>query len=317
MKEFLFYKLSFVCYDDNRAKVFLRFVLPASNMAYYSVYKNRKDIYMGIQSDFHLHSHFSGDCSIPMEDMIRSGIEKGLSSMCFTEHNDFDFPYAGDMAPDSFILDVDSYFHELSALREKYGNKIKILSGVEIGVQECCLEQNLLLAKSHDFDFIIASSHLCMGEDPYYPSFFEGKAVEKCYLSYFEEMLANIRAFQSFDVYGHLDYIARYAPKDAVSFRYGDYRNLIDEILKTLIENGRGIECNTSGLRKPLNATNPGAEILKRYKELGGEIITVGSDAHLPSDVAAYFDTVSPLLKQCGFSYYATFERRHPIFHRL
>lgn len=272
---------------------------------------------MGIQSDFHLHSYFSGDCNISMENMIQSGIQKGLSSMCFTEHNDFDFPYAEDMAPDSLILDVDSYFQELSTLRDKYRDKINILFGVEIGVQECCLDQNLLLAESHDFDFIIASSHLCMGADPYYPSFFEGKEAEQCYLAYFEEMLANIRAFKAFDVYGHLDYIARYAPRDASPFRYADYRNLIDEILKALIDGGKGIECNTSGLRKPLNATNPGEEILKRYKELGGEIITVGSDAHSPADIAAYFDTVSQLLKGCGFSYYTTFEKRQPAFHKL
>lgn len=252
-----------------------------------------------------------------MEAMIQAGMEKGLSSMCFTEHNDFDFPYADDMAPDSFILDTNSYFRELSELQKKYRDKIRILFGVEIGVQKCCLEQNRLLAESHDFDFIIASSHLCMGADPYYPSFFDGKEAKKCYFAYFEEMLANIRTFKDFDVYGHLDYIARYAPKDTSPFCYGDYKNLIDEILKSLIESGKGIECNTSGLRKPLNATNPGEEILKRYKELGGEIITAGSDAHSPADIASHFDIVSQLLRQCGFSYYTTFEKRRPVFHKL
>lgn len=291
-----------MCYDDVRLK---------------SGFQDRKDYFMSIRSDFHLHSHFSGDCSVPMEDMIQSGIEKGLSSMCFTEHNDFDFPYGDDMPPDSFLLDVDSYFKELSLFKEKYRDKIRILFGIEIGLQDCCLDQNLRLAASHGFDFIIASSHLCLGADPYYPSFFENRDAGGCYLAYFEEMLANIKAFKSFDVYGHLDYIARYVPENALPFSYGDYQNLIDEILKTLIDAGKGIECNTSGLRKPLNATNPGPEILRRYKELGGEIITIGSDAHSPSDVAAYFSAVSQLLRECGFSYYTTFEKRQPAFHRL
>lgn len=277
----------------------------------------RQAFIMDILSDFHLHSYFSGDCNVAMEEMIQDGIRKGLLSMCFTEHNDFDFPYTEDMKPDSLILNVDSYLYELAGLRRKYSDKIKILFGIEIGLQPCCTEQNLLLAKSQDFDFIIGSSHLCKGADPYYPSFFEGKNPGECCLSYFEETLDNIKSFSDFDVYGHLDYIARYLPGDAAPYNSMDYQNILEEILKTLIEKGKGIECNTSGLRKSLAAVNPAPEIIKRYKELGGEIITVGSDAHSPEDIASGFDTVAQILKDCGFSYYATFEKRHPSFHKL
>lgn len=272
---------------------------------------------MNILSDFHLHSHFSGDCDIPTEEMIRSGVRKGLDAMCFTEHNDFDFPYTEDMKPDSFILNVDSYLYELIGLRQKYEKKIKILFGIEIGLQPCCAEQNILLSESQDFDFIIGSSHLCKGADPYYPIFFQGKNPRKCCLSYFEETLDNIKVFSNFDVYGHLDYIARYLPEDAAPYNSMDYQNILEEILKTLIEKGKGIECNTSGLRKPLAAVNPSPEIIKRYRELGGEIITVGSDAHAPEDIAAGFDTAAQILRDCGFSYYTTFEKRLPSFHKL
>lgn len=277
----------------------------------------RQALIMDILSDFHLHSYFSGDCNVSMEEMIQAGIRKGLLSMCFTEHNDFDFPYTEDMKPDSFILNVDSYLYELVRLRRKYDDKIKIFFGIEIGLQPCCTEQNLLLAKSQDFDFIIGSSHLCKGADPYYPSFFEGKNPGECCLSYFEETLDNIKSFSGFDVYGHLDYIARYLPGDAAPYNSMDYQNILEEILKTLIEKGKGIECNTSGLRKSLAAVNPAPEIIKRYKELGGEIITVGSDAHNPEDIASGFDTVAQILKDCGFSYYSTFEKRQPSFHKL
>lgn len=277
----------------------------------------RQALIMDILSDFHLHSYFSGDCNVSMEEMIQAGIRKGLLSMCFTEHNDFDFPYTEDMKPDSFILNVDSYLYELVRLRRKYDDKIKIFFGIEIGLQPCCTEQNLLLAKSQDFDFIIGSSHLCKGADPYYPSFFEGKNPGECCLSYFEETLDNIKSFSDFDVYGHLDYIARYLPGDAAPYNSMDYQNILEEILKTLIEKGKGIECNTSGLRKSLAAVNPAPEIIKRYKELGGEIITVGSDAHNPEDIASGFDTVAQILKDCGFSYYATYEKRQPSFHKL
>jgi histidinol-phosphatase (PHP family) len=270
-----------------------------------------------ITSDFHLHSYFSGDCDIPMEEMILSGISHGLTEMCFTEHNDFDFPAIADLKPDTFFLNVDSYLYELLSLKEKYQKQIRISFGVEIGVQEVCLDKNIALSHAYPFDFIIASSHLCQGQDPYYPSFWEGKDVTDCYHTYFQQILANAAGFSDFDVYGHLDYIARYAPAQSARFLYADYQDVIDEILKLLIAKGKGIECNTSGLRKPLNATNPSPDILKRYRELGGEIITVGSDAHKPEDVGYGFDFVAKLLKDCGFDYYTTYAERKPFFHPL
>lgn len=272
---------------------------------------------MSILSDFHLHSYFSGDCGVPTEEMIAEGVRKGLCSMCFTEHNDFDFPYSEDMEADSFILNVDSYLYELIKLKQKYENRIKILFGIEIGLQPCCAEKNALLAGSKDFDFIIGSSHLCGGADPYYPAFFEEKDPTECCLSYFEETLDNIKAFSGFDVYGHLDYIARYLPEASAPYRSMDYKNILEEILKALIEKGKGIECNTSGLRKPLASVNPAPEIIRLYKELGGEIITVGSDAHAPKDIAAGFTAAVRILTDCGFSYYTTFENRQPFFHKL
>ena len=275
---------------------------------------------MSIQSDFHLHSSFSGDCDAPMDQMIQSGIAKGLQSMCFTEHNDFDFPDipGTDVNSSTFLLNVDSYLYDILRMREKYADRIHILFGIELGLQESCLDKNAELAKAYDFDFIIASSHLCMGMDPYYPSFFENRRTSDCYRTYFEEMLSYVKKYTDYDVYGHLDYIARYAPADAdCAFSYFDYSDLIDEILKTIISNHKGIECNTSGLRKPLNATNPSIDILKRYKELGGEIITVGSDAHFTEHVAADFDKAADILKACGFQYCNTFIRRQPVFCKL
>lgn len=272
---------------------------------------------MSITADFHLHSSFSEDCHIDMEAMVLAGIDKGLNAMCFTEHNDFDFPKEQDSDRELYLLNVDSYLYELLRMRRKYEDQIKILFGIEIGLQESCLRKNIVLSKAYDFDFIIASSHLCGKEDPYYPAFWEGKDARACYRAYFEEELAGAKSFLGFDVYGHLDYIVRYAPASSDPFLYADYRDIIDEILKTLIANEKAIECNTSGLRKPLNATNPSPDILKRYRELGGEIITVGSDAHFPADIAADFDRAAKVLKDCGFRYYATFEKRQPSFHKL
>lgn len=272
---------------------------------------------MMITSDCHLHSHHSGDSKAPMEDMILRGIDLGLKTMCFTEHNDFDYPHNEDADDDDFLLNADSYLYELIGLKEKYADKIQLLFGVELGLQPECMRQNAIFAKSYDFDFIIGSSHICHGRDPYYPSFYEGRTEEEAYREYFSSILENIKKFQNFDVYGHLDYVVRYGPNRDQDYSYAKYRDILDAILTELLEKEKGIEINTGGIRRGMKDFNPCMDIIKRYRELGGELITIGSDAHKPEDIAAYFDRAGQVLKECGFDYYCVFEKRVPHFIKL
>ena len=170
---------------------------------------------------------------------------------------------------------------------------------------------------AHRLDFIIGSTHLVDGSDPYYPSFWEHHSPKESICTYFENIYKSICCCDNFDVYGHLDYVVRYAPKKDADYQPADYKDLLDMILKKLIENGKGIEINTAGLRYGLKEANPCCFILKRYRELGGEILTTGSDAHKPQDMAFAFDIIVDLLKDCGFSYYTLFHQRKPEFIRL
>lgn len=272
---------------------------------------------MPITADFHLHSSFSGDSDTPMEDMILRGIELGLTEMCFTEHNDFDYPMTERETPGFFEVNPDAYLYDFLKLREKYEGRIHLLFGVELGLQPHLSRRNAAFAKAHDYDFVIGSSHLCNGKDPYYPSFYEGRAQEDAYREYFESILENLKSYSDFDVYGHLDYVVRYGPKKDEGYSYEMYREIFDKILTRLIDMEKGLEVNTSGLAKGLREPNPCAGILKRYRELGGEIVTVGSDAHAPGQIAHAFDRAAEILKECGFRYYATFEKRSPSFHKL
>ena len=270
-----------------------------------------------ITADCHLHSHHSGDSTAPMEDMIRRGIALGLKTMCFTEHNDFDYPPDPKNPEESFLLNVDSYLYELIRLKEKYADQIRILFGVELGLQPECVRKNAVFAKSYDFDFIIGSSHICHGMDPYYPAFFEGRTEEEAYREYFLSILENIRKFQNFDVYGHLDYVVRYGPNRDENYSYEKYKDVIDPILEAILENEKGIELNTGGIGRGMKDANPCIAILKRYRQLGGEIITIGSDAHEPRHVATFFDRASQALEDCGFRYYCVYEKRVPHFVKL
>lgn len=270
-----------------------------------------------IRADYHLHSSFSGDSSAPMEDMILKGIQLGLTHMCFTEHMDPDFPYPNPEEEGMFELNTDSYLYELARLKEKYAPQIQLLFGVELGVQPHLRRELSIYAKSYDFDFIIASSHLCNKKDPYYPSFYEGRSDEEAYREYFLSILDNLRAFGNFDVYGHLDYVIRYGKNKDADYCYDKYKDIFDRILETLMEKEKGLELNTGAIGYGLKELNPCTELLRRYRKLGGELITVGSDAHDPQSVARGFDRAAQILTDCGFRYYATFEKRTPEFHRI
>ncbi|MBP3602948.1 MAG: histidinol-phosphatase HisJ family protein [Lachnospiraceae bacterium] len=272
---------------------------------------------MSIKADFHLHSYFSGDSDAPMEQMILSAIELGLTQMCFTEHMDLDFPVTELDSEGKFECNIDSYLYELIGLREKYKDKIKVLFGLELGMQPHLARRHAIITKSYDFDFIIGSSHICNGKDPYYPAFYEGRSEEEAYSEYFASIVDNIKKFKNFDVYGHLDYVVRYGPNRDAEYTYEKYQDLLDEILRLLIEEEKGIEINTGGLVRGLRDLHPCKEVVKRYRELGGEIITIGSDAHKPADLARSFDRAASVLQDCGFKYYTTFENRLPEYHKL
>lgn len=272
---------------------------------------------MALIADYHIHSHHSGDSEASMEAIVQSAIQKGLTHICFTEHNDFDFPPIHDIPEDYFLLNPDSYLYELLQLREKYADQIRINYGVELGLQRESVRKNAIFARSHEYDMIIASLHLYEKKDPYFSDFWEGKSEKELYRAFFTEILDNIKLMQNFDVCGHLDYVTRYSPSKAKQYDYNEYIDIFDEIFNFLIENEKGIECNTGAIRKGIDMTNPCFGLLKRYRELGGEIITVGSDAHTPLDVAANFDQAEAFLKEAGFRYYSIYENRIAEYKKL
>ncbi len=263
--------------------------------------------------DTHMHSHYSGDSAALPESMIRAAMEKNLDGICFTDHLDYDYKDE----PDLFLLDIAAYQSGIRALQERYDGVFPVLWGIEIGLQPHVAEQNRLAAASWPFDLVIGSSHVVHGHDPYYGEFFEGRTAGEAYREYFESVLENIRTDADYDVYGHLDYIVRYAPDRGRSYSYEAFSDIIDEILRALIARSKGLELNTGNFQYGISQPNPCAKILKRYRELGGEILTIGADAHRPEDVAHSFAYVPELLEQTGFRYYTVYEARRPIFRKL
>lgn len=259
--------------------------------------------------DTHMHCYFSGDCDAAPEDMIRQAIRIGLTGICFTDHLDLDNP----VDPD-FTFDFTARKKALDPLVFQHQNTLSICQGIEIGLQPHLADRHRQLVSDFPFDFVIGSSHLANGLDPYYPAYFEGKTESDAYLEYFESILNNIQVYDDFDVYGHIDYVVRYGPNQNRNYSYRKYGDVLDAILHSLIDMGKGIELNTGGFKAGLGQPNPSIEIIKRYHELGGEIITMGADAHSPEYVGFEFEKAVAILKDAGFKYYTVFQNRTPEF---
>lgn len=262
-----------------------------------------------IRSDVHTHSSFSSDSNEPLRELAAAAVKRGLKTLCVTEHMDFDYPEPGE-----FILDVPKYRAELFRVRGEFSDKLEVLFGVELGLLDYAAPRLYDFAKSADFDFIIGSMHQIDDLDPYYPEYFDKMGDKNGITHFFDVMLSCVKAFDNYDVLGHLDYIVRYS--HSKSYDPVDYREVIDEILKIVVSKDKGIEINTAGVNS-LGYPHPNTFVLQRYKELGGEIVTIGSDAHSASRVGADLDKAESALINAGFCEYAIFRNRHPDFYPI
>lgn len=257
-----------------------------------------------------------------MEQTIEMAISKGLERICFTDHMDLHYPKTS--GGYDFVFDLEDYINKLDTLKLKYSDKIKIMTGIELGLQPYIKNELYNLSQSKFLDFVIGSTHVIDNIDPYYSDYWVDKTVTNVINRYYEIVLSNCTEMsECFDVYGHIDYIIRYIPKHMKEnlrhheCSYESFKDLVDEILKTIIYKGKGIEINTSGFKYDLGCPHPEKAILNRYYELGGEIITVGSDAHISEHIAYDFSKAEAILKEIGFKYYTIFEDRKPTFIKL
>lgn len=259
--------------------------------------------------DSHVHSDISFDGEATIADFVSAGKEKGLDGIVFTEHYDiFDGMDPRDDKAKPF--DVCEYQEKLWSIRDSYKGYVK--AGVEIGLRPDTKEAVQIASKLFDYDFVIGSSHIVCGVNVSHDdSFYSNLSKQEAYERYLEEVCDNIKLYgQYFDVYGHLDYIARYGNYSDKIMHYKEFSSLIDKVLKLLIENDCGIEVNTAGYRQSFSSPHPTLDVIKRYKELGGSIITLGSDAHQPKVLGHRFDDAINLVREAGFDKICLFNKR-------
>ncbi len=279
-----------------------------------------------IIADQHTHSTFSTDGISTLEEMVKGAIEKGIEILCVTEHMDFDNHYyllpsfceefpglSQAQCQTLFMCDTDAYCDASFSLKDKYRSQIDLRFGIELGLRPDLDFSYSDYVKKYPFDFVIGSTHEVEGIDPYYKEFLKGRDAVSAYRVYFQNEILNAKAcIDSFDVFGHIDYALRYHVPEGYVFNYSDFSDEIDTLLKILIDAGKGIELNTGGFKYFKTEPNPRIPIIRRYRELGGEIITVGSDAHSSTAIAGNFGKAADILKECGFKYYSVFKNRTP-----
>ena len=266
--------------------------------------------------DTHNHCEFSFDGKRTTAwRSAQSAYDKGLGGIVFTDHYDLWVPeIPGEDMPRPQDFDIPAQQAELERVQGLFDDSFKVLKGIEIGMNEHSRDDIRKVLDGHQFDQIIASVHYLQDSDPYYRSFYEGKDWKGAYGSYLETICNEAVLLEDFDIIGHFDYVARYSPYPQDCITYKDFSDILDTLFRYLIENGKALEINTkqsSGSNS--RSTNLDKELLLRYREMGGEILSLGSDSHTPEGIADRFTDYAAFLKSIGFRWSAHYEKRQLV----
>jgi histidinol-phosphatase (PHP family) len=259
-----------------------------------------------IPQDYHLHTHFSPDSKQTMEMICEQALERGIAEIAITDHFDLIDYKAGNE-----FYDPDAYFESLQRVREKFDGALMIRSGVEIGEPHRFQERTNALLDSYPYDFVIGSLHW-VGDDLILSrEYFDRYEVEEAYRRYYEEMLEMVKVGR-FDIVGHIDVGKRYGYDVHGHYDVAPFEEELRAIFRVLVERGKGIEINQGSLRRKVQESAPNATGLQWYREEGGEILTLGSDAHNPDAIGYCLSTAIEMAQNAGFSHVTGYSERNP-----
>ncbi len=268
----------------------------------------------GVRADYHMHTHYSPDGHCSPRQMCLAALEKGLTEIAVTDH--FEFFTDGLFSDGKYQTEtLAACYQELDACAEEFSGKLAVRKGVEIGQPQTDPDRAAEVLAALPYDYVIGSVHklkdIDLGLVDYPDEVIPGRVRENL------AMLYELADQYDYDCLGHLDIIKRYAAVHGKKIDLMDWQEELERILRRAIERGKGIELNTSGLRQAAHEALPSLKVLKLYRSLGGEILTVGSDAHFERDVAAGFETACEMALEAGFRYLAVYQNRKPTFYPI
>lgn len=274
-------------------------------------------------ADYHVHTEFSDDSVYPLEDVVKDAIRMGMDEICFTDHvdygvkDDWDSGVKIEYRDGEPIANVDypAYVEKIRQMQELYEDQIRIKMGLEFGMQMHTIPRYEALYRRYPFDFIILSVHQVEDREFWTQDFQRGRTQQEYNERYYQEILDLVNHYQNYSVLGHLDMIVRY--DEAGVYPFSKVKPYVEKILEKVIQDGKGIEVNTSSHRYGLSDLTPSREILRLYRELGGRILTLGSDSHNPEHLGACIEETKETLRTMGFCEFCTYEKMQPVFHAL
>lgn len=245
--------------------------------------------------------------------MVAFAQKKGLKGISITDHYDLD-PPKGVRAYNFDPLDQQNEIDEV----KKPNNSLQIFKGIEVGIQPSSMDRIKSFLDRYNFDVIVASAHFVNGQDPFSGNYYKSLDWKEAYRNYLISIDQSISDFRNFDILGHFDYIVRYSPYTQKTLEYAHFQDILDGILRKLANWGKALEINTNTYRFRYGTyVKLDIGVLKRFKELGGEFITLGSDAHDVERVGEDFDAFRSIIKSAGFNYITHFNKRQHSLTKL
>ncbi len=277
--------------------------------------------------DCHTHTQFSVDSDADISEMIEKACLLGLAAYAVTDHCECNRWYSEDHYPDEdtysyydFGTDFENSVSAVTSLKEKYSGRFNLICGVEMGQATHDFDIAEKIVSDSRVDFVIGSMHQLPKTEDFAFIEYDKMSHQDIYglaERYFLE-INKLCKWGKFDVLGHLTYILRYINGTAgINLDINPFDEVIADSLKTLIEKGKGIEINTSGLRQKYGDVFPSLKYVKLFRELGGEILSIGSDAHTVADLGSGITEGAKIALEAGFKYLCYFKERKPNFLKI
>ena len=272
-------------------------------MMCYNVFKYIQMGGVRVLADLHTHSCFSFDGApeATLEALCEAAIERGLSHLAVTDHCDINGEIEGIYA----VLDKDAVFDAVCRAKKKYADRLTVLFGVELGQAYQYPTQSQALLARYPYDIVLGSLHNLRGEQDFYymdySTLTDGQIADLFDRTLNETM--ELLDFDGIHVLTHLTYMHRYVRRSGKDIDFAPFHEKLIALLEKVIKKGVALELNTSAL--PLTrggVFSPTREILSLYRSLGGTLISLGSDAHTPQNIAQHFDAAKKALLDCGFT---------------
>ena len=259
-----------------------------------------------IPHDYHVHSNFSCDCKHSMAEMCAAAVARGIAELGFTEHYDL-FPGEQDECRDSFRL--EPWAAALERVQADFAGTLTVRAGVEIGEPHLYHAETTALLARYPFDYVLGSLHWVGKDSVFSTAYFEARTHDEAYRLFYEE-LERLTAVGDFDILSHFDVPVRTSFAVYGTYTPLDYADYLRPALRNCVERGLALDLNTAALRRRANVLTPGLDILRLYVELGGERVTLGSDAHRPEHVGSHLEVALEVARAAGLKYLTHFENR-------